>query len=201
MEYGSSQPNRDRQWDINTSPFSRIENSQHGLVWTWQKRSRKAKVEKFTGKLMAVLFWDSKGALLTRYTWKVWAWMQYTTARSFTSWKWTSVTSGLIWGMSRFTSRTIMPDHILPSSWQHFSTSLVGLFFHIRLIRLIWYPVIFVYSCASKISWVAILILMVIMLKNRLSHVVFLASFLWQSVLSALRYAVEIFTFGMIFVY
>ncbi len=40
-------------------------------------------------------------------------------------------------------------------------------------------------------------ILMVIMLKNRLSHVVFVVSFSQQLIHAALRYLVWIFTFGM----
>ncbi len=42
---------------------------------------------------------------------------------------------------------------------------------------------------------------MVIMLKNRLSHVVFVVSFSWQLVHIALRCVVGIFTFGMTLVY
>ncbi len=88
-------------------------------------------------------------------------WIQYTTARSFASWKPTSITSGLIRGMSRFSSYTIMLTHIHLNSQQHSCTSLVDLFSHIQLIRLKWHPVIFVYSCVSKISRVAIILQMI----------------------------------------
>ncbi len=40
-------------------------------------------------------------------------------------------------------------------------------------------------------------VLIVIMLKNRLSHIVFVVSFLPQLVHMALHYAAGIFTFGM----
>ncbi len=92
---------------------------------------------------------------------KVSMWIQCTTARCFVSWKPTSITSSPIRGMNWFFSYTIMPAYIIPSSWQHSSTSLVCLFFSIRLTRLIWHQVIFGYSCASKISWVARILQMI----------------------------------------
>ncbi len=63
---------------------------------------------------------------------KISMWIQCTTARSFASWKRTSVTRSLIWGMSRFSLYMILPTffwvhNILWQAWLvYFSTS--GLF-------------------------------------------------------------------------
>ncbi len=52
------QPDHNKHWDVCTS-YSRIEKSQHGLVWTWQKR--------LACKFIANIFWESQGVLLTYF--------------------------------------------------------------------------------------------------------------------------------------
>ncbi len=221
---------------MDTLLYSRIEKSP-SMAWCkpGEKGPEKANIGKLVDKLMAIVVQVSQGVLLTYYIPKranvnsVYYCKVLCKLKSNIYRKWFDLR------MSRFSSYTIMSIHILLSSQWHSSTSLVGLFFCIRLIRLILHPMIFSYHGNSKdspggqhfandllvkqaianfsvtvqraftlqefnvlqIDTKKFSILMVIMLKNILSHVEFVVSFSQQLVHTSLHYAVGIFTFRM----
>ncbi len=117
-----------------------------------KKIRKKAKVGKLADKLMTIVFWDSHFWPIVFQ--KVSMWIQCTAARSYISWANIHHKRSDL-GMSTLSSCTIVPTHILLSSLQRSSMSLIVLFFRIPLICLIWHPAIFDYACPSKISWVA----------------------------------------------
>ncbi len=66
---GSSQPDHNRRRDVDTSPYSGIEKSQHGFC-TWHKRSEKGEGQKIGWQVNDHCFLDSQEVLLISYVLK-----------------------------------------------------------------------------------------------------------------------------------
>ncbi len=125
------------------------------------KKVQKSESEKISGKLMAIVFSECRGVLLAHYVPKGVNVNSVYYRKIFCELK-----VNICHKLSDLKNEQIFfihdnATHILLISQRYSSTSLTGSFFRIWLIRQIWYPVIFGYSCTAKISAMASILRMI----------------------------------------